>query len=112
MDNSRSSSRGAFALLALVALAVTCAVTNPDKAAHTAAIKEKLSSEVRNKGDVVGSLGMAVMGGWAETLVGGLLEYNSYGVLSTTSAKGRVVSYGALGQVFVVNMGEKPRKAK
>lgn len=69
-------------------------------------------AEARNSGDVVGALGMEMMGGWTETLLGGMLEFNSYVLFSTTSAKGHAVTNGALGQVFVVRSGGQPRKQR
>jgi hypothetical protein len=43
------------------------------------------------------------MEGLSETMIGGLLEYKSYVVFSTTTnPKGTTISVGALGQVFVV----------
>lgn len=52
---------------------------------------------------VAGAIGAGIMGGLTETMIGGLLEYKSYVVFSTTTnPKGTTISVGALGQVFVV----------
>lgn len=98
--------------ITIAALTIVCAVTTPDKAAHIAAIKEKAMADARDSGGVVGALGMEVMSGWTETLLGGMLEYNSYVLFSATSAGDHAVSYGALGQVFVVRPGEPRRKQR
>lgn len=111
MERSQSS-RGVFVWIAIGALTVVCAVTTPDKAAHIAAIKEKAMADARNSGGVVGALGMEVMSGWTETLLSGMLEYNSYVLFSTTSAGDHAVSYGALGQVFVVKSGGPRHKQR
>lgn len=111
MATSNSSARP-IVWIALLALAVTCAVTNPDKSAHIAGIREKLADDARSSGELGAAIGAEVMGGLIETMVGGLLQYNSYVVFSTTAAHKDTVSVGALGQVFVVKLGEKKSRRR
>ncbi len=111
MEHPRSS-RAPLVWIAIGALLVVCAVSKPDKAAHTAAIKEKAMAEARKSGDVAGIVGMGLMGGFADTLLGGILEYNSFVLFSTTSTEHGTTSFGVLGHVFVGGQNDKPRSRR
>ena len=104
-------SRGTIWIALVAVAAVTCAVTVPDKAAHTSVINEKAMAAARKSG-IAGAIGAGIMGGFSEGLIGGLLEYKSYVLFSkTTNIEGATVSVGALGQVFVVADLDDRRKS-
>lgn len=94
----------------VVAIGVTCAATVPNKGAHTSVVNEQALASVRKSG-VAGAIGAGIMGGFSESMIGSLLEYQSYVLFSTTSnARGATISIGVLGQVFVVANLDNHRK--
>ena len=90
---------GARGWLVLGALMLTCFVTNPDKAKHAAAVKDKV---VAQEPTAVGRIALDMAGG----MVDPLLQYSNLGLLSITAADGHVVSVGLLNQVFVLGSTE------
>jgi hypothetical protein len=85
---------GARGWLVLGALMLTCFVTNPDKAKHATAVKDKMVAQEPN---AVGRIAIDMAGGFVEPL----LQYSNLGVFSITAANGTLVSVGLLNQVFV-----------
>ena len=90
---------GARGWLVLGALMLTCFVTNPDKAKHAAAVKDKV---VAQEPTAVGRIALDMAGG----MVDPLLQYSNLGLLSITAADGHLVSVGLLNQVFVLGSTE------
>ena len=92
---------GARGWLVLGALLLTCFVTNPDKAKHVAAVKDKI---VSHEPTAVGRIALDMAGGMVEPL----LQYSNLGLLSITAADGNLVSVGLLNQVFVPGTAAGP----
>lgn len=95
---------GVYGWLALGALLVTCAVTNPDKGKHAAAVKDKMAAA---EPSAAGRIAVDMLGGMIEPL----LEHHNFIALSTTTVNGRLLSVGFLNQVIVVaDPGDRTRK--
>ncbi|CAG1011694.1 hypothetical protein BURK2_04336 [Burkholderiales bacterium] len=77
----------AAGLAFLLALAI---IFNPSAERHRTAIKEATA----DRSPIAGALGIGAITAFAST-------YQSWGVLSYTTANGRVLSVGALGVIYV-----------
>ena len=114
----KKSNRGWWAALIVLALLILLAVSCPDKQRHKDAINQEVSSAVTNT--LVGKVGnWAVMGNLLVTKVVDMvldsnIDMHNYLVCSVTTAeyngKQRVLSVGALGNVWVLFDREQLQK--
>lgn len=86
------------ALVAVVMGLVVAFATNPGPEAH----REKLKTEIAARSQLAALLRLGNLAAFVS-------EYHTLGVASYSTVNGRTVSYGALGIVFVPDMGNGSR---
>ena len=109
-------------ILILVAITGTCVVTCPDKASHTAALKEVLNTALTEELSSSGSdAGLVMFGSMIGTGLGGLvidnmLKVDNYFVCSvgtiTYDGETRVVSIGVMNHVFTPDENDLKKAAR
>ena len=111
-----------FIILVLVAITGICVVTCPDKASHSAALKEvlntalteELSSSESDAGAVM--LGSMIGTGLGGFVIDNLLKVDNYFVCSigtiTYNGETKVVSFGVLNHVFTPDKEDLKKAAE
>ncbi len=109
-------------ILVLVAIAGICVVTCPDKASHSAALKEvlntalteELSSNESDSGVIM--LGSMIGTGLGGLVIDNLLKVDNYFVCSigtiTYDGKTKIVSVGVLNHIFTPDKEDLKKAAK
>jgi len=85
-------------IIVLACLAGICALTNPDKEAHIAAIQDAYAGKLdSNSFDFLDGKSLT------QIILNESLDYKSYGLCSTSSIMNRSLAFGIFGHVFVMD---------